>query len=289
MSVSWQLLALPLAQSLLMGLLSGLVGTLALLGRRIFLTESLTHATFPGAVLGVVIASWAGRAVLGERVGYEVLSIAVIVGAVVMCAPMIWLVRGLSQVPGVSSQAAAGVVLSVGFALGYLMSTWFAPLPLKVDSFLAGSVLHVNRTDVVTTLAVLTCTLLVMAAGGRFLVFHAFDSIGYRASGMGSRAPEVTVLVLICLTIGALVPAVGTILPIALIAAPPASLLAWCSTPRSLAVGSAVLGAGCCLSGTMLAVQLGLSVGGTIAVVCGLVFVSSRGARALLAAGRPAS
>ena len=53
MSVSWQLLALPLTEALVMGLLAGLVGALALLDRRIFLTESLTHSTFPGAVAGV--------------------------------------------------------------------------------------------------------------------------------------------------------------------------------------------------------------------------------------------
>ena len=54
MSVSLQLLALPLTEALVMGLLAGLVGALALLDRRIFLTESLTHSTFPGAVAGVV-------------------------------------------------------------------------------------------------------------------------------------------------------------------------------------------------------------------------------------------
>ena len=62
MSVSWNVLALPLVEVVLMGALAGIVGALALLHRRIFFTESLTHSTFPGAVAGVVVASGLSRA-----------------------------------------------------------------------------------------------------------------------------------------------------------------------------------------------------------------------------------
>ena len=85
-----------------------------------------------------------------------------------------------------SSQCAAGVVLAVGFSLGYLLSTWFAPLPLKVDSFLAGSLLNVGATDVALAAAVLAAALAVVAVGGRLLVFHCFDAVGYRAAGLKS-------------------------------------------------------------------------------------------------------
>lgn len=285
MSPSWQLLALPLAESVLMGLLAGLVGALVLLDRRVFLTESLTHATFPGAVVGVVLASWVGQ-VLGRPVGYGALSVVVVAGAVIMCLPMVALVRWLSGLPGVSGQAAAGIVLSVGFALGYFLAAWFAPLPLKVDSFLTGSVLHANGLDVALTATVLAAALVVVAVGGRYLTFHAFDAIGYRAAGLSPRAAQMTVLVLICLTIGALVPAVGTILPIALIAAPAASLTHWCSTPRGLLAASASLGALTCALGTLAAAWAGLSVGGVIAVACGAVYLCSRSAQAL-AGARP--
>ena len=93
MSVSWQLLALPLTEALVMGLLAGLVGALALLDRRIFLTESLTHSTFPGAVAGVVAASEAATALTGARAGHETLTVALLIGAVLLCLPMPRLMR----------------------------------------------------------------------------------------------------------------------------------------------------------------------------------------------------
>ncbi len=273
--VSWRLLGLPVLEVVLMGALAGLVGALALVHRRVFLTESLTHATFPGAVAGVVVAAAASRVLTGQRAGYELLTLALLVGAVVMCLPMIGLTRWLATIPGLSSQSAAGIVLTSGFALGYLLVKWFAPLPLKVDSFLAGSVLNVSHLDIWVTGAVLAVAVVVCVMGGRLLTFYGFDPVGYQASGLRAGPSEAAVLGLICLTIAALVPAVGTILPIALVAAPAAALTRWCTTMRSLLVGSAALGAGSCLVGLGVGVALELSVGGVIAMTCALVYVAS--------------
>ncbi|RAX20553.1 MULTISPECIES: metal ABC transporter permease [unclassified Actinomyces] len=277
MSLTPQLLVLPLVETVVVGVLAGVIGALAVLDRRVFFTESVTHATFPGAVAGVVAASGLGGVLTGGEVGYGTLSLAVPVGTIVMCLPMIWLMRRLGRLPGISSQAAAGVILAVGFALGSLLSTWFAPLPLKVDGFLTGSILNVNRTDVGLTVAVLVITLLTVAVGGRRLAMYCFDSVGYRAAGLSARMAEWTVLILICLAIGVLVPAVGTILPIALIAAPAAAACPWVRTVNGLLLGAGAMGAGCCLLGFCVALALELSVGGTIALVCALAYTVSAG------------
>ena len=275
MSIGLDILLLPIIEVVLMGLLAGLVGALALVHRRIFFTESLTHATFPGAIVGVVAAAWFARAILGQRADFTLLSTLVLVGAAFMCLPMIWLMRRLSQVPGVSSQSAAGVVLTFGFALGYFLNKWFAPLPIKVDSFLAGSVLNVNHVDVIAVGVVLVMTVLALLVVGRFLTFYSFDPLGYRASGLRPAWAEGTVMVMITLTIVMLVPAVGTILPIALIAAPAAALAPWTRTMRQLLLTAPVLGAVMSLAGLWVAVRLSLSVGGVIAVVSGLVYLVS--------------
>ena len=275
MNVGLDILLLPIIEVGLMGLLAGLVGAIALVHRRIFFTESLTHATFPGAIVGVVVAAWFSQAVLGRRADFNLLSTLVLVGAALMCMPMIWLMRRLSQVPGVSSQSAAGVVLTFGFALGYFLNKWFAPLPIKVDSFLAGSVLNVNHVDVVAVGVVLVMTVLVLLVAGRFLTFYSFDPLGYRASGLRPAWAEATVMLMITLTIVMLVPAVGTILPIALIAAPAAALAPWTRTMRQLLLTAPVLGAVTSLAGLWVAVRLNLSAGGVIAVASGAVYLVS--------------
>ena len=275
MSVSWNVLALPLVEVVLMGALAGIVGALALLHRRIFFTESLTHSTFPGAVAGVVVASGLSRALAGQRADYDLLTVALFVGAVLMCLPMIALMRWLSTIPGLTSQSAAGIVLTFGFALGYFLAKWFAPLPIKVDSFLAGSVLNVGRVDVVAVGVVLVLTVLALLVAGRFLTFYSFDPLGYRASGLRPAWAEATVMLMITLTIVMLVPAVGTILPIALIAAPAAALAPWTRTMRQLLLTAPVLGAVTSLAGLWVAVRLNLSAGGVIAVASGAVYLVS--------------
>ncbi|TFH53628.1 metal ABC transporter permease [Actinomyces viscosus] len=275
MSIGLDILLLPIIEVVLMGLLAGLVGAIALVHRRIFFTESLTHATFPGAIVGVVVAAWISQALLGQRADFTLLSTLVLVGAGLMCLPMIWLMRRLSQIPGMTSQSAAGVVLTFGFALGYFLSKWFSPLPLKVDSFLAGSVLNVSRVDVIAVGVVLVLMVLVLLVAGRFLTFYSFDPLGYRASGLRPAWAEATVMLMITLTIVMLVPAVGTILPIALIAAPAAALAPWTSTMRRLLVAAPLLGAAIALAGLLVAVRLSLSAGGVIAVASGLVYLVS--------------
>ena len=52
----WDIVRLPLFEIIVVGALCGLSGVFGVLRRRVFFAESITHSTFPGAVLGVVIA-----------------------------------------------------------------------------------------------------------------------------------------------------------------------------------------------------------------------------------------
>ena len=53
-----EILRMPLLEAIAVGCLSGLVGTLMVMGKRVFFAESLSHGIFPGAVLGVVAVSY---------------------------------------------------------------------------------------------------------------------------------------------------------------------------------------------------------------------------------------
>lgn len=226
--------------------------------------------------MGVVLAAQAGIILGSERAGFEFLSCGLMLGAALACLPGAALMRWLSRTPGTSTQAASGAVLTVGFGGGYLLDRWFAPLPLKVDGFLAGSVVTVGRADVAVAGGLAVVVVIAHRSFCHTIAAVGFDPIGCLASGQRPVVVERVVMVLVCLTIAALVPAVGTIVPIALLAAPAASL--W---PRSVSVGSlirrsALLGALISIVGLLLAVRLGLSVGGVIGMLCSGVYLVSR-------------
>ena len=72
------------------------------------------------------------------------------------------------------------------------------------------------------------------------------------------------------------IPGVGTILSIALVAAPAATLAPVVPSARAFLVGSPLLGALLGLAGLAIAVPAGLSAGGTIALLCAASVLASR-------------
>ena len=263
------ILVLPIIELVILGALSGIVGTLALLDKKIFFAESLTHGTFPGAVLGVVIAH-------GFHLGHGPTSIALFIGAALFCLPLGWLMRFLADLPGISSQAAAGIILSFGFALGYFLAKWFAPLPLQVQAFLTGSVLTVGPWDVWAAGAALFLTLLVLIVWGKDLIACAFDPAAYLTSGRNPQRMGEVILALILITVVTLIPAVGTVLSIALLAAPAAGLAPLVSSVKQLMIAAPVAGILIGLGGLFLGSIADLSIGGTISVLAGLFYALCR-------------
>ena len=255
------LLLVPALHVTLIGALGGLVGAFAYLDKRIFFAESVTHGTFPGAVLGVVIASALG-------LGHSGMSAALYVGAFLGTIPLVALMRSLASIPGISSQGAAGIVLTAGFAAGYFLATWFKPLPLAVSSFLTGSVMTVSPADVAWAGAVLTVALAVVAAGHRQLLAHCFDPAEPGAARGASRNERII--------LGLILAAVTTILSIALIAAPAAAIAPHARSSRAFLIACPLLGALVGLAGLAIAVPARLSAGGTIALLCAGAVLASR-------------
>lgn len=265
------ILIFPIIELVVVGALAGLVGSFALLNRQIFFSEAITHATFPGAVVGVII---------GAALGFNQsqLSIALFVGALVMCWP-IGALFSLSKVG--TSQSAAGLVLTSGFALGYFLNKLFAPLPIKVESFLVGSVLNVTRADLIMAAVLLGVVLIIVFAAWRRLVYYAFDPAAFSVLHNG-RLAQTCISAMIVVTLVALIPAVGTILSIALLAAPAASAVAFARKPSTVLLLAPLFGVAIGLIGLAMAVMFNLSAGGCIGLVSALVFALSKGLAALI-------
>ena len=265
----WEIVQLPLVEICLVGALAGLVGVFAVLKKRVFFAESVTHGTFPGAVLGVVAGQAAGA---GAGAGHGTLSLWLFGGACLMCVPLAALMYALGRIPGQSSQAAAGIVLTSGFALGYFLNKWFSPLPVKIEGFLTGSVLNVTAVDVCAVAAVFVIVVAITLGYGRHLVFYAFDEQGFQAGGHRLAQAEWLILGMVVATVVVVIPTVGTVLSIALIAAPAAGLAPIVRSFVTLLLVAPIAGVGIGVAGLAVALWLQLSVGGCIAVMAGVFY-----------------
>ncbi|MFC2668881.1 MAG: metal ABC transporter permease [Corynebacterium matruchotii] len=267
------ILTLPIAEVVVVGVLLGIVGALAIVGKRVFFSESLSHGTFPGAVLGVVIGQFMGAS-------SSSLSLWLFVGAALFCIPLAWLMRYLASLEGISPTAAAGIVLTVGYALGVFLLRWFQPLPLKVEGFLTGSLLAVSHTDVLSAAAILVLAVIALVTCGRRLAFYYFDPIAFRVAVRNSRwwlaLMEGITLGLLCASMVVAIPAVGSILSIAILVAPAAGVQVFARNFAGLILWSGVAGVGIGITGLLLAVWQSLSAGGMVAVVAGLFYLGCR-------------
>ncbi|PXA72179.1 metal ABC transporter permease [Cryobacterium arcticum] len=254
-----------LLAAVVIGALSGLVGTLVLLRRRTFFAQALTHATFPGAVAAAL------------------LGVSIPLGAALASAVIVAIMTLLGRVRRQGSQVASGIMLTAGFALGVLLQALNPSLPVHVDSYLVGSILTVTDGDVVLAAGVLVVAVLVAVFWGKEILFSTFDRTGFRAAGYREWPIELLTLVLITATVVTAMPAVGAILAIALIAAPAAAARLLVRTAGRIALLAPVIGAGSGVIGVLLSRALDVAAGPAIALTAAACFVLALGIRSLRA------
>ncbi|MEU7588149.1 metal ABC transporter permease [Micromonospora sp. NPDC049230] len=253
------------AEVLLAGALAGLVGVHVVLRRLSFFTMALTHATFPGVVAASII-------------GVNILVGGVVAGAIVALG-----VAALSRRRSQNTAAATGVLLSGGFALGAGLVATQNGFSRDLTSFLVGSILTVSPQDLVTAAVVLVVVAVVLLACARPLRYTGFDRDGAQAAGFATGVWDVVLLLAIQVAVVTIVPAIGTILALALIVAPAAAARQWShrlSVITALAVAfGAVSGLGGLYASSRWDVAAGASITLTATAILALSTVLSRLAR----------
>lgn len=240
---------------ILIGALSGLVGVLVVLRRRVLFTQALTHATFPGAVLATVMGA------------------SVQLGAVLACLVLVVVLAALGRLQGQGSQAASGVLLTAGFAAGVVLQALNPSIPVQVDSFLFGSILGSSWVDAGVAAGGLALVILALLLWGKQVLFFLFDQDGARAAGFSAFWIDALLLLLATVAVVASIPAAGAILAIALIAAPAAA--ARYLTDRFFAMMwiAPVVGASSGVIGLLCSRAFGVSAGASVALAAAAFFL----------------
>jgi ABC-type Mn2+/Zn2+ transport system permease subunit len=178
------------------------------------------------------------------------------------------------------------VLLSAGFALGAGLVATRSGFSQDLSALLVGSILTVSGPDLLATAVVLVVLTAVLGLFHRPLTFVGFDPVGARAAGFRTGTWDVVLLLAIEVAVVTVVPAVGTILAVALIVAPAAAARQWSDRVpviTGLAVTFAVGGG---LLGLYASARWNVAAGASIALtVTGILILSSsaNGLRSALA------
>lgn len=248
-----------LLEAVLVGLLAGVVGVHVILRRLPFFVTAMSHATFPGVVLASILgfSVFLGGAAFGL----------VVVGAVVL----------LGAKRALDDTAVIAVVLAGSFALGMLIMSTRASASKDLSALLVGSVLTVTRGDVLTTIVVGILVLAVLAALHKELLFGAFDRSGAAAVGYPTAVLDAVLLVAVTVTLVASIPAVGTLLAIALLTVPALTARLWTDRLGVMMALAAGFGAFSGFVGLCAAAVWSIAAGGAIALTTGALFIVSLG------------
>ncbi len=257
-----------------LGLVSGALGSFAMLRRQSLLGDAMSHAALPGVVIAFMLTGNKTPLVLITGA-----AAAGVLGAVCLIA--------ITRTTRIKEDTALGLVLSVFFGVGLMLLTFLQRNPTArqagLNTFLFGQAATLLQRDVIVMALVGGAALLIMALFWKEFKLLSFDpdfggTLGYPMMWLDVL---LTTLLVIAIVIG--LQAVGVVLMSAMIVAPAAAARQWTDKLGILVVLAALFGAVSGVIGAAISsLGRGLSTGPVVVLTISLIVLFSL----LLAANR---
>ena len=210
----------PTLGSMLMCLAASLVGVIVFLRKQSLLGESLSHASYPGVILGVIAAG-----LLGIEDSREATVTALIMGGAFLTALLgLWVIQKLEKNLRVRSDSALCFVLSSFFGIGLTLASQvqfsFTKLYRQVQVYLYGQAATMTDTHILIygllSIAVVLCLLLFY----KDLLVITFDTTYAQTLGIPIRLVNTLLFFLIVTAVVIGIRSVGVVLMSAMLIAP---------------------------------------------------------------------
>jgi manganese/zinc/iron transport system permease protein len=250
-----------------LGVVSGALGSYAMLRRQSLLGDAISHAALPGIAAAFLLTRSKAPLVL-------------ILGAAAAGWIGTLLIMSIVRNTRVKHESALGLVLSVFFGFGLVLLTFIQRLPdasqAGLDKFLFGQAATLLQRDVVTMAGLGLVALLAITAFWKEFKLLCFDEDFGRSLGFPMRFLDVLLTSLLVLAIVIGLQTVGVVLMSAMIVAPAAAARQWTERLSVMVALAALFGALAGVSGALVSSTTAhLPTGPTIILcVSGIVLVS---------------
>ncbi len=243
-----------LAAGVLASLACGMIGTLVVVNRLVFLAGGIAHAAYGG----VGLAFFLGLPVLPCTVGFTLLS-SLAMG-------------GFTLHRKERADTVIGVLWAAGMALGIILLDLSPGYNTDIMSYLFGSILTVRHADLWFMLGLDTAVLLVIVFFYKDFIAMSFDPEFARTRGIPVAGLYFLLLGMIAVSVVMIIQVVGLILVIALLTIPP-----WLAQRTAASLGRMMIAAVLwsvlfCLIGLFLAYMADLSSGASIIAIATVSF-----------------
>lgn len=246
----------PTIGSMLMCLAAGIVGSLVFLRKQSLLGEALSHAAYPGVILGVLMAGVLG--LQNTQEGW--LSLFILIGASITALLGLWLIHFLEKRFRVQSDAALCFVLAIFFGVGITLASEmqfsFTALYQRAQLYLYGQAATMTDVHIFIYGMLAFFIIVIVTLFYKELQVMTFDRSYAKSLGIQTRSIESLLFVLIVLAVIIGIRSVGVVLMSAMLIAPPVAARQYTNRLSVLFTLSAVFGVISAFLGNYLSVVM---------------------------------
>ena len=246
-----------LIAAVLVSVACGVVGSYVVIKRIVSLSGAISHAAFGGVGIGYFL----GVNPVLAAIPFSIIS-AIAIG-------------GVKQISNISEDTSIGILWSVGMAIGVIfinLTPGYAP---DLFSYLFGSILTVNNTDLYIMLILDIVIIATVYLFRREFLAVSFDEEFSKVVGLPALLVYMLLLALVALSVVVLIKVVGVILLIALFTIPAAISKQYTYNLRNLMILATILGIVLTTVGLILSYIFNLASGATIVMVLATAFAIS--------------
>jgi zinc transport system permease protein len=246
-----------LIAGLLTSVICGIMGTLVVVNRIVFLSGGIAHAAYGG----IGLAFFFGWPYLLGTIGFS-LAAAMLMAAVSLQARH-------------RADTIIGVIWAMGMAFGVILIDLTPGYHVDLMSYLFGSILTVPRSALFFMLAAAALIIVLTAYYYKDLLALSYDEEFARIRGIPVKGLYFALMGMLAVTIVLVIQVVGLILVIALLTIPPFIVEKYARSMAQMMVGSALLGALFTIIGLWFSYAYNLTSGASIIMVSGAGFLLS--------------
>ncbi len=250
--------------SALLGIISGALGTYAVLRRQSLLGDAISHAALPGIALAFLLTGSKTPLIL-------------VFGAALAGWVGTLLILSIVKLTRIKYDSALGLVLSTFFGFGLVLHTLIQrngnANQAGLDTFLFGQAASLLERDVLTMGILGGIALLIMSLFWKELKLLVFDEGFATSIGLPVRALDILLTSLLTVAIVLGLQAVGAVLMSAMLVAPAVAARQWTDRLGHMVLIAALFGAIAGVSGTLLSSSASRLPTGPTIVLCATLFV----------------
>ncbi len=231
------------------------VGLFLILRNEAMIGDGIAHTAFGGIALGLFL-------------GVNPILTALLVSILAVLGISYMRRKGLAQ-----SDSAIAVMLAVGFSTGLIIISLAGGFNVELFSFLFGSILTIDQTDLIIVSTLGISTILILGIFYKELLSMTFDEEGARLMGIPVKPLSLAFNLLVAITIVLSIKVIGVILVVALLVLPGLSALQLNLSFKRTTIVAVAIGTVSMTTGILLSAIYNVATSGVIVFTAAGIFV----------------